>query len=476
MKRFKAFALVLVMVLSLFACTACSGSSSSQASSAAPASAEEPAVSGGERVIYLVGYSRAVEGEETNWAKVIVAFEQENPGMKVDVRWQGAASESVQNLSSAQMAGETIDLFVTGPANINATLAGSGYLMDMTELMAPYMDRFEEPMLSGLYIGDKLWGIPYGDMSISMVIYNKTLFDELGLAAPETYDELLEIANTLKEHDASIMPMLHMGKMPMFWPMWFMETYAQTSGNNSLDNVYKFLGRERQFTGAEEQEAFEKVKAFYDDGILSAETFDTDVQGLVAAFAQGKTAMCYSMGFAYTALKNAVGDSMELGVFPFPQVVEGARTQHGGGTSDALVIPSFCNQDNLDITMKFIEYITRPENATIVFSARDLLAPTIKGVQAADIPIRDALDNEIIPDAMQFLDWTWPAEVNDAFMQAIPATLAGQMTCEQAAQSIQTALDTVYSQRDYDPEWWNSWTQEQWDAVTPSVIPPDYSV
>ena len=134
-------------------------------------------------------------------------------------------------------------------------------------------------------IGDKLWGIPYGDMSISMVIYNKTLFDELGLAAPETYDELLEIANTLKEHDASIMPMLHMGKMPMFWPMWFMETYAQTSGNNSLDNVYKFLGRERQFTGAEEQEAFEKVKAFYDDGILSAETFDTDVQGLVAAFA-----------------------------------------------------------------------------------------------------------------------------------------------------------------------------------------------
>ena len=164
MKRFKAFALVLVMVLSLFACTACSGSSSSQASSAAPASAEEPAVSGGERVIYLVGYSRAVEGEETNWAKVIEAFEQENPGMKVDVRWQGAASESVQNLSSAQMAGETIDLFVTGPANINATLAGSGYLMDMTELMAPYMDRFEEPMLSGLYIGDKLWGIPYGDI------------------------------------------------------------------------------------------------------------------------------------------------------------------------------------------------------------------------------------------------------------------------------------------------------------------------
>lgn len=474
MKRVKAFTLALIIAVSALACTACGGAAAS--SQPRPASASEPSAATGEtRVIHLMGYARAVEGEADNWQKVIDAFEAENPGVQVEVRWQGKASESVQNLTTARMANETVDLFLVGPGLINSTLAGGGFLMDMTELAAPYLDRFDDAMMSGLYIGDKLWGIPFGDMSIGMVIYNKTMFDELGLEPPETFEEMVALSEKLKESDASITPMMHMGKMPMFWPMWFMETYAQTSGNKSLDNVNAFLAGERNFTGHEEQEAFEKVKAFLDEGILTSAVFDTDSDGLVAAFSQGKTAMFFSMGFAYTAALKAVGDSIEIGVFPFPQVVDGARPQHGGGTSDALVIPAFADPDNLDITMKFVEYITRPENATQIFSARDLLAPTVKGVQPADLPIRDELNQKIIPNAMAFLDWIWPPEVNDAFTSAIPAILAGQMTPEQAAQSVQNAVDTLREEQNYVANWWDGWTQEQWDAVTPPVIPPDYS-
>lgn len=460
-KRFLSLIMVLIMALSLTALTGCS----------------EKDDSGGdeeERVIYLRGYARAIEGEEENWQKVIDAFEEENPGITVDAQWTGSASESVQALSTAKMSGETIDLFLTGPANINATLANNGYLMDLTELMEPYMDRFEESMFSGLYIGDRLWGIPFGDMTFSMVIYNKTLFEEAGVAVPETMEDMITASEQLKAYDSEIIPMLHMGKMPMFWPMWFMETYAQVTGNNSVDYIYDFLNGDREFTEEEEIEAFELVKQFYDLGILSSESFDTDSESLVAAFSQGKTAMCFSMGFAYTAIMNAVGDSMEVGVFGFPQVVSDAQPQHGGGTNDALVIPSFCNQDNLDITMKFVEYITRSENASAILAARDLMAPTIKGVEASDIPIRETLDESILPNTIQFLDWIWPADVNEAFKTTIPACLSGQMTCEQAAQSVQDALETVRMEQNYDARWWESWTDDQWDSVTPKEIPQAY--
>ena len=366
MKRVKAFTLAAVMMFSLLAFTACNKAAApSQAGSAKSVSS---APTDETRVIHLMGYARAIEGEAENWQKVIDEFQAENPGIKVEVRWQGKASESVQNLTTARMANETVDLFLVGPGLINSTLAGGGFLMDMTDLAAPYLGRFDDAMMSGLYIGDKLWGIPFGDMSIGMVIYNKTMFDELGLEPPKTFEEMVAISNKLKESDASITPMMHMGKMPMFWPMWFMETYAQTSGNKSLKNVNEFLAGERAFTGAEEREAFDKVKAFWDEGILTSTAFDTDPDGLIAAFSQKKTAMFFSMGFAYTSALKAVGDSMEIGVFPFPQVVDGAQTQHGGGTSDALVIPSLANQDNLDCTMKFIEYITRTENAAQIFS------------------------------------------------------------------------------------------------------------
>lgn len=467
MKRFKIFALIATLALSLLVSAACGEGGSSVAASGT--------ASTGDRTIHLLGYSRAVEGEADNWQKVIDSFEEENPGVTVDVRWQGSSSESVQNLTSAKMAGETVDLFIVGPGLINSALAEGGLLMDMTDLAEPYLDRFVESTMSGLYIGEHLWGIPFGDMSIGMVIYNKTLFDELGLEPPATFEEMVEIGNKLKENDPSMIPMMHMGKMPMFWPMWFMETYAQTSDGKSLENINEFLEGDRSFVGEEEQKAFDKIKAFLDEGLLTTESFDTDSTGLIAAFSQGKTAMFYSMGFAYTAVVNAVGDSMEIGVFPFPQVVDGAQPQHGGGTSDAIVIPSFASQENLDITMKFIEYITRSENATQIFAARDLLAPTVKGVEAADIPIRDVLNNEIIPDAMPFLDWIWPVEVNDAFMSAIPAVLAGQMDSKQATESIQNSMDTVREEQNYVSNWWDNWTQEQWNAVTPTTIPPDYS-
>lgn len=462
-KRLLSVTVILAMLVCLLALTGCSAETGSGDGK------------DGERVIYLRGYARAIEGEEANWEKVINAFEEENPGVTVDVQWTGSADESVQALSTAKMSGETIDLFLTGPANINATLANNGYLMDLTELMKPYMDRFDESMFSGLYIGDHLWGVPFGDMSFSMVIYNKTLFEEAGIAIPQTMDDMITAAEQLKAYDPEIVPMLHMGKMPMFWPMWFMETYAQSTENHSVDYIYDFLNGERTFTGEEEIEAFDLIKDFYDKGILTSESFDTDSESLVAAFAQGRTAMCFSMGFAYTSILNAVGDSIEVGAFAFPQVVDGVQPQHGGGTNDALVIPSFCNQDNLDITMKFVEYITRAENASAIFAARDLLAPTIKGMEASDVPIREALDNDILPNTIQFLDWIWPAEVNEAFKSAIPANLSGEMTSEQAAQSIQNALDTVRNEQNYDAQWWENWTDEQWASVTPGEIPPDYS-
>lgn len=149
MKRFKIFALIATLALSLLASAACGEGGSSVAASGT--------ASTGDRTIHLLGYSRAVEGEADNWQKVIDSFEEENPGVTVDVRWQGSSSESVQNLTSAKMAGETVDLFIVGPGLINSALAEGGLLMDMTDLAEPYLDRFVESTMSGLYIGEHLW-------------------------------------------------------------------------------------------------------------------------------------------------------------------------------------------------------------------------------------------------------------------------------------------------------------------------------
>ena len=463
--------LALLLSLCMLATTACGGTSSTASSGGSQPASGEPSASsaaGQQRTLNIVGSVRRFPGEEAAWNSVIQKFEAENPDVKVTVRWQGQWNEVPQNLAAAKMSGEPVDLFTAGGGVINSTLAPSGSLMDMTELMAPYLDRFNEGMLSAYYIGDHLWGFPYGDADLSAVYYNKTMFDELGLKPPKTFDEFVTVANTLREKKG-VIPMIHQGKAAWFWPMWFMETYAQTTGGNSIAEINKFLAGEKKFTGDAEKQAFERIQAFFANNILTSESLDTDGDGVRAAFSQGKAAMFYGGTWEYAPLLSAMGENsgIEVGIFEFPQVVAGAQPQHGGGPGDAFVIPSFAPKDNVDVTMRFIEFITRPEIANEIISTYSPNVAVIKGVETVETPIKATLNDVIRPNTIAFLDWIWPAEVNDAFVQAIPAALSGQMTPEQATQTVQDALDRIIEEKDYKADWWNTWTAEQWTAVTP---------
>lgn len=64
----------------------------------------------------------------------------------------------------------------------------------------------------------------------------------------------------------------------------------------------------------------------------------------------------------YETLKDSC--DFEIGAFQFPVMVDGSHSENGYGVGDyALAIPSFASDDNLENTMRFLEYITRQDNA-----------------------------------------------------------------------------------------------------------------
>ncbi|MEG1407311.1 MAG: ABC transporter substrate-binding protein, partial [Ruthenibacterium sp.] len=350
---------------------------------------------------------------------------------------------------------------------INSTLAASGSILDITEVMAPYMDRFNDGMLNAYYIDGKLWGFPYGDSSESCVYYNKTMFDELKLEEPTNYEEFAATCKTIQEQKG-ITPMIHQGKVAGFWPMWFFETYAQTSGNKSVDNVKAFLSGEKEFAGdAEIIAAFDAVKKFWDDGLLTNSSLDTDGDGVRAAFASGKAAMCYGGTWEYSPLRAACDDSIELGCFQFPSLDGKTTPQHGGGPSDAIVIPSWVNRDNLETISQFIDFMTSEENVNTVISTFDPIIEVYKGEVVKENELTKSLNGDIRDNTIAFLDWIWPSAVNDAVCQAIPAVIDGSMTSQQASELVQKALNNMIEEQGYSYNWYDSWTDAQWAEVKP---------
>lgn len=419
--------------------------------------------------LHILGGVRSYEGEEAAWNEVFAAFEQEY-GCKVIARWQGEWSDVPQNLETARMAGEPVDI-VYNSATLNSTMARSGILMDITEMVKPLTDRFATGMLDKYTLGGHIWAIPLSDSSTSTFFYNATMFKELGLQEPKTYADLLAVANTIKEKKG-IQPLIHQGKAIYYWPMWFFETFAQTSGNQSIKDIEDFLSGNRQFTSPEEIAALNAIKQFYTDGLLTQDTLDTDSDAMRAAFLQQKAAMFYGGTWELSPLRSA-NPSFEIGVFQFPMVVDtaGVVSQHGGGPDNAWSMTSFIDPQNIPMAAQFLEFITRQDNATKIISTYVPMIPSIKGVPVSSDPLAEEFNTEYMPNTITYLDWLWPSEVNDAVMQAIPAVMTGEMTAEEGAQTIQDAYNMVVEEKAYSFNWWDKWTADEWAKVTPAALP-----
>lgn len=424
----------------------------------------------GKRTLHILGTVRRYEGEEEAWEEVFKAFEKEYD-CTIEYRWQGKVDDMVTNLEAAKIAGEEVDICFPNGGRVYSSLAPNGMLMDLTELMEPLKDRFKEGVLDYYTIGDHLWGFPYGDQSSSVLYYNKTMFDELGLEEPETFEDLIECGKVIQE-EKGIMPMIHQGKTQSYWLMYYGDIYAQTSGNQSIDNIHEFLNGNYEFTNDAEIEAFNVFKTMYDEGLYTSASFETDADGMKAAFAQQEAAMFFGGTWELAPTKELVKD-FELGVTSLPRFVddENVVVQHAGAPDYGIAVPSFADQDNLDLIMQFFEFILREENAQKILSTYQPINCPIEGVETINDEYAKKIGEEMVPLNTIWIDWIMPIQMNDALMQAVPAAMSGEVTPEKAAQNVQDAYKTLVKETGYEYSWWESWSDEQWDSVTPKEIP-----
>lgn len=462
MKRILAVILSVCCTLTLMVgCSGKDGKDSSQSNSDTQKNTEITD-SKNDGQITIMGNARMYDGEEDAWNEVAQAFENET-GIKVIFRWQGKWNEVPQNLTAARMANESVDLVTVGAGLINSSVASSGMLMDMTDIIEPFRDKFKDGMLDAYTIGGKVWGFPYGNSASSFIYYNKDIFDKLGISEVKTYDELVDISKTIA--DAGYMPMIYRGKDVSYWPGWFFSTFAQTTGNKSVDTIKDILSGKRSFVEDDVINALADIKPFFDDGIVTSDSFDTNGDGMKATFFQQKAAMLLTHNFQI--LPNQC--DFNLGIMEFPLVVpEGqAISQPSGGAGTGIAIPSFADRSNLDNTKKFLEFLFRPENANKIISCYHPVVDVIKGVNVLDEPIVKELVSDYTPKTVTYLDWIWPAKVQDAFCYAIPAVITGEMQPKEAAEYIQASLDDLVKNYDYTFDWWTKWTDNDWKNVTP---------
>lgn len=127
--------------------------------------------------------------------KLISQFNQEHPGIEVT---QVNPPEAETVLLTRVVKNDVPDIVGLGATDTYSILAQSGIFTDLANTELPRtVDPIYLKMLKDVTGVDPVYGIPYA-ANANGVMYNKTLFKEMGLQVPKTWDELIATAQKIK--------------------------------------------------------------------------------------------------------------------------------------------------------------------------------------------------------------------------------------------------------------------------------------
>jgi raffinose/stachyose/melibiose transport system substrate-binding protein len=196
--------------------------------------------------------------------------------------------------------------------------------------------------IESLYDGE-VYVLP-SEFNVEGFWYNKTIFEENGLEAPTTWDELVTVAADLEK--AGVTPLSAAGKDG--WPL------TRLLGNylyRSLgpDALQKVAAGEAELTSPEYVEAATQLAALGSEGAFGKSVGSIDYTTAMNEFLTGKAGMFYMGSWALANFndpaQNTVG-AENIGFIPFPDVEGGA----GDSTQLAanIGVPLAMSQDAFD--------------------------------------------------------------------------------------------------------------------------------
>ena len=224
---------------------------------------------------------------------------------------------------------------------------------------------------------EKVYAIPYAANAVG-IIYNKTIFNELGLTVPKTWDELIDVAEKVKAA----------GKTPFYFTFkdaWTtLPAYNALAANTQGENFFDQLNDGKTTFQKGYKEATEKFVQLLEYG--HKDNFGKGYADGNVAFAKGESAMYLQGIWAIPEIRKANPD-IELGVFPYPATNDPENTKLVSGVDLLLAISK--TSKHPEEARKFVNFLLDPENAKFYLSEQNAFS-AIKGITQDD-PALDGL-------------------------------------------------------------------------------------
>ena len=347
LKKVFSVALVGVMALSL---TACAGFSQGSTSDNGSESTESD--SGEKKVIKF--FHRFPDEPFNGFIEAKIAeYETDHPD--IDIVVESAQNDAYKEKIKVVVAGEDApDIFFSWCGEFSECFLREDLIMDLTPYLeedAEWKDSLMESQLINYTKDDVTYGIPFR-LDAKVFFYNTEIFDKYGLEAPETWDEFLNVCQTLK--DEGVVPIAYGNQEK--WPA---AHYIGTLNQLLVSNEVRAVDYEPT-TGAFTDPGYEEALNYYQELVPY---FNDSANGITAdmsrsTFSAGGAAIYYAelIEIPYITDSNA---ELKYGMFNFPLVEGAGDPTILTGAPEGFVVSA--NTEYPDECVEFLKWFLGPE-------------------------------------------------------------------------------------------------------------------
>lgn len=300
--------------------------------------------------------------------KIITSFQNSNPKIKIKLLIIPNDGDATMSARAAQ---NKLPAIIQMQSYSRVTeYASKGYLTDVTDIDA-LRSVLPSSMASVTYNG-RQYGVPMDYAGIG-IIYNKDIFEKLGIQPPETYTQLQEVCNTLKQN--GIVPFSALLKENWsaghFITMIHTALLANNAPGTDADSLTTYYNQfiadmnagKISYGGEIDTSRLFEILDFYHDNMnpTAAEMDGADQQ---RSFANGESAMMVQGLWSYVDAKK-LNPKLNAGFIPFPVYDDAEKNKLYADVDSTFVISSQVDENQKKDAITFLNWLAGPEGKAL---------------------------------------------------------------------------------------------------------------
>ncbi|WP_168122383.1 extracellular solute-binding protein [Paenibacillus sp. HB172176] len=379
-------------------------------------------------------------------------FEEQNPGIKVNYEYVPSSDYSAK-FAALAASGDIPDVFWT-QSGFYTDQIKQGLTMDLSDELQTmdyegdevWADTFVPALLDNARnvvkkgLGEERetydYGVPF-TMTTIAVMYDKTIFDQLGIQPPATWDEFMANNAVLKE--AGYTPMSMHNNWIDWYPRLFWDQYTReelTADPNAFENGTM------NFSSESVKQGLIAFKDMWDKGYFPENGITADLQAMQQMFVQRKLGQFLIAPDKLEYIMNNAPKDMSLATYALPGIA-GLPSRSLGGSSNVFAVSA--STEHPEESIQLLKFLTSKTH----FSGVDALKYSNSGLNNIESEpelsqflsgFTNAAAGGFSPDIL--VPTTINTEISTAFKtDLLPNYLLGKYDLDEVTEKLQELYD-----------------------------------